>query len=73
MLKLLLLHIQNLITIKNTLIKEKIISFKTSELVDNSEFVITKYSSGLSYAVLSKKPILFFYTNEHKNFEDGLR
>ena len=53
--------------------KRKIISFKTSELVDNSEFVITKYSSGLSYAVLSKKPILFFYTNEHKKFRRWLK
>lgn len=51
----------------------KTISFKTNELVDNSEFVITKYSSGLSFAVLSKKPILFFYTNEHNKFRRWLK
>ena len=51
----------------------KIVSFKTSELVESSEFVITKYSSGLSFAVLSKKPILFFYTNEHSKFRRWLK
>ncbi len=51
----------------------KILSHKTSELVEKSEFVITKYSSGLSFAVLSKKPILFFYTNEHRKFRRWLK
>lgn len=36
-----------------------------SKLVYNSNLVITTMSSGISYAALFKKPILFIITNEH--------
>lgn len=41
----------------------------TKELVKNSEFVITKYSSAYSFAIFYEKPILFFYTNELFKFK----
>ena len=37
---------------------------QTFELVRNSNFVITRYSSAISYAVLFKKPILFIFSNQ---------
>ena len=40
---------------------------KTRDLVWNSEFVITRASSSFSYAVMSKKPIIFIYSNQQKN------
>jgi len=43
---------------------------KTRELVQNSEFVITRASTAISYAVMFKKPILFIYSNQLK--EDHL-
>ena len=39
---------------------------KTRELVLNSEFVITRESTAISYAVMFRKPILFIYSNQLK-------
>ena len=39
---------------------------KTRELVWNSEFVVTRVSASLSHAVISKKPIIFVYSNQLK-------
>lgn len=41
----------------------------TKNLVKESEFVITKYSSAYSFALFYEKPILFFYTNELFKFK----
>jgi len=43
---------------------------KTRELVQNSEFVVTRASTAISYAVMFKKPIIFIYSNQLK--EDHL-
>jgi len=43
---------------------------KTRELVWNSEFVITRASTAISYAVMFKKPVMFIYSNQLK--EDRL-
>jgi hypothetical protein len=40
---------------------------KTLELVKNSKFIINFASSGISYALLFKKPIFFIYTEAQKN------
>ena len=47
----------------------KIVKNNTENLVKNSEFLITKYSSAYSFGVLYEKPILFFYTNELYKFK----
>ena len=39
---------------------------KTEELVRGSEFVISRNSSALTYAIVYKKPIFFIYSNETK-------
>lgn len=39
---------------------------KTRDLVWNSEFVITRASSSFSYAVMSKKPVIFIYSNQQR-------
>jgi len=39
---------------------------KTRELVRNSEFVITRMSASVAYAVMFKKPIIFLYSNQLK-------
>ena len=40
---------------------------KTRELVRNSEFVITRASTAISYAVVFKKPVIFIYSNQLKD------
>ena len=40
---------------------------KTNELVKDSQFTITHFSSSIAYAVLYRKPIFFIYTPEMKN------
>lgn len=42
---------------------------KTRELVRNSEFVMTRQSAAVSYAVIFRKPVIFIYSNQIK--EDG--
>jgi hypothetical protein len=39
----------------------------TSKLVKDSTFVINQFSSAISFAILFKKPILFFYMDEFLN------
>jgi len=39
---------------------------KTEELIRESEFVISRNSSALTYAIVYKKPIFFIYSNETK-------
>lgn len=39
---------------------------KTRELVRDSEFVITRMSAAISYAVIYKKPVIYIYSNELK-------
>ena len=39
---------------------------KTLELVRNSDFVITRQSTAISYAIFFKKPVIFIYSNELK-------
>ena len=46
----------------------KVISGQLNNLVKNSSFLMTKYSSAFSYGVIYKKPMIFFYTNELKKF-----
>lgn len=43
-----------------------IIYGKTLELVRNSDFVITRQSTAISYAIFFKKPVIFIYSNELK-------
>ncbi|MDD1710773.1 MAG: hypothetical protein LUQ37_07710, partial [Methanoregulaceae archaeon] len=43
---------------------------KTGELVRNSEFVITRMSAAVSYAVIYRKPVIYIYSDELK--EDRL-
>ena len=40
---------------------------KTRELVRNSDFVITRASTAISYAVMFKKPVIFIYSNQLKD------
>ena len=42
----------------------EVIYDKTLELVSNSEFVITRMSASISFAVILKKPIIFVYSNQ---------
>jgi hypothetical protein len=42
----------------------EVIYDKTLELVSNSEFVITRMSTSISFAVILKKPIIFVYSNQ---------
>lgn len=42
----------------------KIIYNNTNELVKYSSFVISHWSTSVNYAIIYKKPILFFYTSE---------
>jgi hypothetical protein len=42
----------------------EIIRLKTAELVKDSDFVISMWSTSTGYAVLNQKPIIFIYTNE---------
>jgi hypothetical protein len=44
----------------------EIYKYKTSELVKDAEFVISHFSTSISFAVLNYKPIIFCYTNEYK-------
>jgi hypothetical protein len=39
----------------------------TKELVKNSEFVITRMSAAVSYAVIFRKPVMYIYSNQLKN------
>lgn len=39
---------------------------QTHELIKNCSFVIADYSTAVAYAVLYKKPIIFYYTKEMK-------
>ena len=39
---------------------------KTSELVKGCEFVISRNSTSLNYAVIYRKPLIFFYSNQTK-------
>ena len=39
---------------------------KTRDLVLNSEFVITRASTAISYAIIFRKPIIFIYSNQLK-------
>lgn len=42
----------------------EIIKNKTAELVKNASFVIANFSTSISFAVLFKKPVVFFTTDE---------
>jgi hypothetical protein len=44
----------------------EVIYDKTLELVSNSEFVITRRSASISFAVILKKPIILIYSNQLK-------
>lgn len=46
---------------------------KTMELVRNSEFVITQYSTAISYAVMFRKPVIFIYSNQLKEDNMAMR
>jgi hypothetical protein len=46
---------------------------KTRELVRSSEFVITRASTAISYAVMFKKPIIFIYSNQLKKDHLAMR
>ncbi len=39
---------------------------KTLELVRDSDFVITRQSTAISYAIIFKKPVIFIYSNQLK-------
>ena len=43
---------------------------KTLELISNCKFVITTYSTAISYAVILRKPVIFIYSDELE--ADGL-
>jgi len=42
----------------------KIIKYQTAKLIDNSEFVLSHYSTSVINAILSQKPIIFLYYEE---------
>lgn len=46
---------------------------KTRELVRNSEFVITRASTAISYAVMFRKPVIFIYSNQLKEDRMAMR
>ena len=46
---------------------------KTRELVWGSEFVITRSSTAISYAVMFKKPVIFIYSNQLKKDRVAMR
>ena len=46
----------------------RVIYGKIGELIKNSEFVITKGSTAISFAVLFNKPIIYYTTDEYENF-----
>ena len=46
----------------------KTIRGKTKELIRDSEFVLMHYSTSVNFAVLYKKPVIFFTTNEMEHF-----
>ncbi len=46
---------------------------KTRELVRNSEFVITRASTAISYAVMFRKPVIFIYSNQLKDDRMAMR
>ena len=52
---------------KKIFLDRKVTQLNTAELVKNAHFVITHYSTSVSYAVLFKKPIMFIYTEEMLN------
>jgi hypothetical protein len=44
--------------------KRSVIYNKTIDIVKNSKFVITQFSTAISYAVIFRKPIIFIFSNE---------
>lgn len=46
---------------------------KTMELVRSSEFVITRASTAVSYAVIFRKPVIFIYSNQLKKDRMAMR
>ena len=46
---------------------------KTIELVRSSDFVITRMSCAISYAVMFKKPVIFIYSNQIKKNAEAMR
>jgi len=46
----------------------KTIRGKTRDLIRNSEFVLMHYSTSVNFAILYKKPVIFFTTNEMEKF-----
>lgn len=49
---------------KNEFLNRKCIINETPNLVKNSFLVLNHYSSSVSYAILSQKPIIYFYSEE---------
>lgn len=46
---------------------------KTREMVRNCEFVITRTSTAISYAVMFRKPVIFIYSNQLKHDRNAMR
>ena len=44
--------------------RRQVFSLSTAELVKDADFVLTHFSTALSYAVLNTKPCVFIYTDE---------
>jgi hypothetical protein len=45
---------------------------KTKEMVERSEFVITRASTAISYAVIFRKPVIFIYSNQLLNDNNSM-
>ena len=52
---------------KNCFDNREVYYNQTFDLVQNSNFILTRYSSAISYAILFKKPIIFIYSNQLLN------
>jgi len=55
--------------------KREVIYNKTGELIKHSEFVITRGSTAINFAIIYNKPILFYTTKEcemHQDIKDGI-
>lgn len=57
----------NIYKSENPFINKEIIFNKTCELVNGADFVMTHYSSAISFAILFSKPILFLTSHELKS------
>ncbi len=55
--------------------KRRIYKYKTNELVKDCSFAIADFSTSVAYAVLYKKPVIFYYTDEMKglSYFEGIK